>query len=837
MLHRMFFLAALLSALPSIAQSPARGKLIATGWDSPTPAEFTRNLAAFEKFPFDGTTIRPTRVLADGQAVDARFAFSRQHWTSAEFERAIADLQAATPRTSTDNFLMLYANPGDVDWFDDAGWTEIVDHWRLLARVARQGRLKGILFDAEPYAPPHAQFSYPQQPGRKVHTFTQYSAQARKRGCEVMQAVAAEFPDITLFTYRLLCDLRPVADGGGDPAAMLRVEGYGLVPAFVDGWFDALPPTITIVEGNESAYRYNSEAEFDRAFVRLRTQAQLLLSPEHRMKFRSQYTISHGIYLDAHVNPPTSPWHIDRRGGTSAERLEANITAALRASDGFVWIYGETGRWWPADKPKYPLWPERIDGADLALLKAKDPTAAALKRLASATPDENLLRNSLFIESTLEGMPRDWWFWQDEKSKGIGSRDPDSGAAVFGAAKIAGAENACFGQNVKLKPGEAYAVAARVSSAGHGTAGVTVRWKDPAGKWTAEDSDVRLAGSTWGGKSGYREYVGMVRVPPSAGELVVLLAARGQVDKNDTARFDDVRVVPMAPATAAPGLVTISNGAVELAVDPAKGRIIFYGFKGGPNVLWTNPQAPEFADKFGGWLNWGGDKVWVWPQDDWNWPPPIPDLPHEVKRTERAIEMLSPVVPRYGIRIARRIELAKTGTDVTVSSRFIPTDKMPEGGPIAVWAVTQVPASDTVLVRTTANPEIKRIGDPTVGIQQLGDRVIHLKRPGDKSGKVATDGDVFAVTVGDTVLLQRYIRPDRAAGKLEPGTQAQFYAHPDKPDNLPADLPTYMELEWITPSIPRDQLNKVELKIVWTLLKPHEGLTPATLADVVRRLE
>ena len=86
--------------------------------------------------------------------------FSREHWEWNELADCVADLKAAQPKLATQNFLFLYANPGDVDWFDDAGWREIVDHWRLLARAAREGGLRGILYDAEPYTPPHSQFLY-----------------------------------------------------------------------------------------------------------------------------------------------------------------------------------------------------------------------------------------------------------------------------------------------------------------------------------------------------------------------------------------------------------------------------------------------------------------------------------------------------------------------------------------------------------------------------------------------------------------------------------------------------------------------------------------------------
>ena len=67
----------------------------------------------------------------------------------------------------TDNFLIFNANPGNVDWFDDAGWKNIVDHWRIAAWIVRQSGFKGICFDPEPYAAPHAQFQYSAQAGAR----------------------------------------------------------------------------------------------------------------------------------------------------------------------------------------------------------------------------------------------------------------------------------------------------------------------------------------------------------------------------------------------------------------------------------------------------------------------------------------------------------------------------------------------------------------------------------------------------------------------------------------------------------------------------------------------
>ncbi len=368
-----------MAAAPSLSPK----KLIQTGWDTPDTAQFRRDLPAMEQWPFDGVVVSAQGRARDGTVFDAKPAFSTNRWERPAFSGALADLQAAHSTRLTDNFLILLANPGNVDWFDDAGWQEIVAHWRLLAWLAHKGRLKGLLFDPEPYTDPFKQFQYAAQPQRAQHSFADYEQKARERGREVMRAVTAEFPDAVVYSYFLFGECARALRAGGDPQARLASETYGLLPAFADGWLDVLPPSVTLIDGNERAYRYNSEAAFNAAFVQLKSDCQAFVSPENRAKFRAQLQVSHGIYLDAYVNPPGSSWFIDGLGGSRVNRLEANVAAAFHAADEYVWIYGEKARWWPPRQagPKTPpTWPEVLPGAESALKNAKDSWGAAPRR-------------------------------------------------------------------------------------------------------------------------------------------------------------------------------------------------------------------------------------------------------------------------------------------------------------------------------------------------------------------------------------------------------------------------------------------------------------------------
>src|SRR4051812_37681124 len=91
-------------------------QLIYTGWDAPAAAMFRADIADFEKLKiFDGAGIMPTRKVGEANPERASEAFTTNHWQWSEFEACVADLQATKPTQCTNNFLMLSANPGNVD--------------------------------------------------------------------------------------------------------------------------------------------------------------------------------------------------------------------------------------------------------------------------------------------------------------------------------------------------------------------------------------------------------------------------------------------------------------------------------------------------------------------------------------------------------------------------------------------------------------------------------------------------------------------------------------------------------------------------------------------------
>lgn len=527
--------------------SPGGRRFIAAGPDNPTAASFRRQLVEFEKLPFDGAVIRPTRQLADGTLEPAEVVFSRHPWQPAEIDAMVADLKEVKPTRAREIFLAVQARPGDVDWFDETGWRETVDHWRLLARAAKLGGLRGLAFDLAPDGVAGPLFDYAAQAKRKEKDFSAYAKVARDRGRDVMLAIASEFPEAVIFCPSLYSELVPLLSGEAHPAGLLPSHRLGLLPSFLDGWWDAAPPKIQLIDGLRPASRHAvSEADFSRAYTTLRTQVARLAAPDHRMKLRSQFLIGQGIPLDAFLpaRPGTPPSPSE---ATAPDlRLTATATAALRASDGWIWISGQAGRWWAADSDGTPPapWVDIFPGVATALARARNPTAAARERLATASPAENRLVNGDFTQEGREGLPESWWTWQRDDSRGTARREPPlSDANQPATATWSGATEAHFGQEIAVKPGETYVLGSLVKSTGQGSAVLKIGWKDTRGQWIAPDANVILPPDSPPNPDGWHELAALIRVPPGASQLVIMLGALGQSTPEDRIQFARAQAV------------------------------------------------------------------------------------------------------------------------------------------------------------------------------------------------------------------------------------------------------------------------------------------------------
>ena len=120
------------------ADAAPRIKLIEAGWERPDSADLLAHIKEIEQTPYSGIVVMLQGKDDKGNRVVMQNTFTAQPWKRQWFAQNIKELQAAKSPQLTDNFVRIGANPGDIDWFDDAGWKQIVDHWKIIAWVAKQ---------------------------------------------------------------------------------------------------------------------------------------------------------------------------------------------------------------------------------------------------------------------------------------------------------------------------------------------------------------------------------------------------------------------------------------------------------------------------------------------------------------------------------------------------------------------------------------------------------------------------------------------------------------------------------------------------------------------------
>lgn len=269
----------------------------------------------------------------------------------------------------------------------------------------------------------------------------------------------------------------------------------------------------------------------------------------------------------------------------------------------------------------------------------------------------------------------------------------------------------------------------------------------------------------------------------------------------------------------------IANDSVELRVSAETGRIVHYGVLGGPNVLWENQRARETPSVFPGWQNWGGDKVWLWPEDDWRkWspaathPPGDPaSAPWEVAAESLALRMTSPLIPNYGLRIVREIKLAPAGTGVVISNRLEQITPPARNLPVAIWTVTQLPAAAQIIARLTPDaiaPGYAQFpGGEWQNIEPRG-REIVLHRPASPWQKTGLDADQLSARIGDQIFTIE--TPDTATGHT-PHRRAQVFSDPDDSSFRLPGTPPYIEFEFTSPVRSLAAGDSLSLLVTWSL--------------------
>jgi hypothetical protein len=347
-----------LSLLPSIlsqAQPPIRKKLIYYGWGIRDTMFVREHWAEMEQMPFDGVGIAVAidrKAWQQGKTDTGNMLawnlFGPKPLKLDELRPAIADLKAAKWQRFTDNFLPACICSSGQDfgfhWFDDARWKTILNNWRLLVTIAKEGGCKGIILDPEHYLAYF--FHYPSMRERLDKSFAEYQAKVRERGRELMKVTRAIFPDITILMFwaHSYLPIHPT-----ERQKPLEQNAYGLLPAFVDGMMEAADERAQFVDLCEFAYGYKRREQFLEAYHSIVHKAmRFSLLPE---LYRRRIRVGFGLWLD-NGNAGAMQgkrWDVRdfSRNYFSPDEFRQSLQWALEISDGYVWIYSHQPRFFP----------------------------------------------------------------------------------------------------------------------------------------------------------------------------------------------------------------------------------------------------------------------------------------------------------------------------------------------------------------------------------------------------------------------------------------------------------------------------------------------------------
>jgi hypothetical protein len=221
------------------------------------------------------------------------------------------------------------------------------------------------------------------------------------------------------------------------------------------------------------------------------------------------------------------------------------------------------------------------------------------------------------------------------------------------------------------------------------------------------------------------------------------------------------------------------------------------------------------------WGNFGGDKSWPAPQDDWpkmigrGWPPPptFDSVPLEGKAVSSALLLESPVDPAYGIRFRRRIEIDRRRPIMTITTTY---EKV-AGNPVKVGigVITQLSEPDRVFM---VLPEKTRFAQGYVQ-QQFGlpadlrvdGRFVSMRR--GKQAQIGSDANTL-LWMNDRYVLRIDSSRVPAAEYADQNTSATVYTS--------ADPLKYVELEPFGPLRTMRVGDHIERVVTYTLMRRTE---------------
>lgn len=548
-----------------------RKKIIEFGWQNPTPEYLDKNLEMIETFvPHDGIGIDAAKIitLPDGKKVRSEFNIFtkipfRKEWYKADVEH-LKNIHARAKHLKYNFIRSAFSSfNSDFDLFDDQFWDIVCQKFSIYAWLAKEGGCTGLLVDLEDYKNLQ-RFSYSSN-----HSRQECWDKARLRGRQWMNAIAKEYPDITIFFFMSLDMFFGEGEIFRNPED-LGTSQNGLMIAFINGMYDALPDSAKIVDGMECmGYGIHNLADCYRIRSLAKERFPKLLYPENRVKYERCASIALPAYLDPYFKRDSRFQQYRKDANmTISAFFRRNYVWTVQFSDEYVWTYSEARKWFPG---RYPHgWMEKamnnqtaipgpymgmaIPGVEEAIDFARDPRKYACNVLKNPQKLKNLIQNPGFENVKDSGgvdqkkpapdtvfiakLPY-WATWQGKKSNGSFSLAEGKGIGGGNALMMKGVKNGCAYQTIPIDQGGAYIIRGCAKSVKESSR-MVIRWKDMQGKWNNWVFRVSAAFTEDIGNGWKRATVVIPTVPSNTGYMVVMFSG----PDNDVL-IDDVEVFNM----------------------------------------------------------------------------------------------------------------------------------------------------------------------------------------------------------------------------------------------------------------------------------------------------
>ena len=443
---------------------PPEKKIVLYGWDTGEASLETvfANADKFAETGLDGISliIKGNRAGIPRKSQTRDFAFVDPKWTKGEFVKQIDLLKKITAKPGLRHcYLQVdWSQKPRLKWSDDAVWERAAHNMGILAWIAKEGRLDGFFIDHEDY-----QGTKQFEPCPEEGDYATISRLARKRGAQIVSAMAAENPNLHLVFFWLLShSTRWIGDPESDLAAIVA-QRQDPWPAFVNGMLDALPPQMRLADGNEFGYLFRADNnDYIMDAFRQRQMLVQLIAPENRQKFRANVQVTSGHYLDCYSNKD-GHWYLPPLNGSRLARLEDNLHQGLACADETVWLFGERRQIvkWKGNAARWngvKTWEDELPGFADVMRRLRNPrewTEAKVAEKCAAGTLRNLA--SLSARPPYQDVPPPFSVWKGADCTGTLTVEQMDGKITLCATGVK--KSGCFLVGVPdVKAGQWYSI-------------------------------------------------------------------------------------------------------------------------------------------------------------------------------------------------------------------------------------------------------------------------------------------------------------------------------------------------------------------------------------------